>query len=633
MIELPEGTVATAADLDTARLDVILEAADSGYYFYHSALESAAKAAVVAQEYRWAKVLDVLADACSMSLVPGSASEPFQPYVRMANRRSFMPQDYLSADIELIAEVAPLISDKLLAARLYDVAWHCIHPRAPQHASDAIDAYRSITLTEDSWIADGRECWYRAIALARMRRDPRLADIVDSIRQALFRATPAEGFLALWLARALKEHGLAKDSATQIATHLRAIADAVRPADDRWQARDHYGGAAEWYKVANDDLNESAMLVEIARSLYAEAVARSQSEHPSYMAASSFIEDAIQVLRSVPRVLRPQLGVEGWDEQLQIELREVGERAIQEMQTVSSGPIDLSELIQSAEQAVAGKPLQAAIAALATVCSPSRYDYSEDQAKLALRAHPLMASMSANVIGRYGQVVAKRPGFDLADPDAEGNKTAVRAQMVQTQTQVMGLRVKGIILPALEALKKEHRIPLDMLVQIAGQTSFVPPGRERLVALGLHYGFEEEWATAVHLLVPQLENLVRHHIKHNGAVTTVMDKEGVVNEFGLSTLMTLPQVEAFFGADYAFELRALFCDHFGPNLRNELAHGLLGDREAYSAESVYAWWMMLHLVIAAWRYERMGRGREHAPSAEDSERPADPAVQSETSPA
>ena len=63
--------------------------------------------------------------------------------------------------------------------------------------------------------------------------------------------------------------------------------------------------------------------------------------------------------------------------------------------------------------------------------------------------------------------------------------------------------------------------------------------------------------------------------------------------------MCLPEVEKIFGKDLSFEIKALFCDALGPNLRNELAHGLLDDDSFQSIQSIYAWWMGLRLVFNA----------------------------------
>ncbi len=99
------------------------------------------------------------------------------------------------------------------------------------------------------------------------------------------------------------------------------------------------------------------------------------------------------------------------------------------------------------------------------------------------------------------------------------------------------------------------------------------------------------------MLVPQVENMVRTHLKAGGIKTTNLDSEGIENETGLSSLIDKPETERIFGPNVAFELPALFCGPLGPNLRNEIAHGLLDDNHIGSIFSVYAWWFTLKLVL------------------------------------
>lgn len=55
-----------------------------------------------------------------------------------------------------------------------------------------------------------------------------------------------------------------------------------------------------------------------------------------------------------------------------------------------------------------------------------------------------------------------------------------------------------------------------------------------------------------------------------------------------------------FGKDLAFELKSLLCDPFGPNLRNEVAHGLVDENTCHSPYAIYAWWLALRLTINTW---------------------------------
>ena len=61
--------------------------------------------------------------------------------------------------------------------------------------------------------------------------------------------------------------------------------------------------------------------------------------------------------------------------------------------------------------------------------------------------------------------------------------------------------------------------------------------------------------------------------------------------------MELPEAEQIFGKDLTFEIKSIFTEALGYNLRNNVAHGLLNDDESTSIASIYAWWMILRLII------------------------------------
>ena len=141
----------------------------------------------------------------------------------------------------------------------------------------------------------------------------------------------------------------------------------------------------------------------------------------------------------------------------------------------------------------------------------------------------------------------------------------------------------------------------DQLHQLrVGEVPIVPKGRTGLFGKALFAGFDRDFITALHILIPQIEHLVRVHLKQAGAKTTNLDKDGIENENGMSALMELPEAERVFGKDLAFELKTLFCDAFGPNLRNELAHGLLDEDAFHSPYAIYAWWLGLRLIFNTW---------------------------------
>ena len=74
--------------------------------------------------------------------------------------------------------------------------------------------------------------------------------------------------------------------------------------------------------------------------------------------------------------------------------------------------------------------------------------------------------------------------------------------------------------------------------------------------------------------------------------------------------MELQDTKNIFGEDISFEIKALFCDSYGPNLRNELAHGLLDYDTCDSVYSIYAWWFCLRVVFNSYWNTRKHEGKD-----------------------
>src|SRR3989344_1682737 len=209
---------------------------------------------------------------------------------------------------------------------------------------------------------------------------------------------------------------------------------------------------------------------------------------------------------------------------------------------------------------------------------------------------------SSQKLATDGRVVAESPAAsDLSAEDDEVTD-AVWSKMIQDHVLRVRFGVQSAIAPALRQFARERLISTHDLVNIVGQSGAVPSERIGLMAKGLKAGFEGDFIVALHLLVPQIENFVRTHLKLKGAKTLTTEADSLQMEAGLSTLVALPEMDEVFGEDLAFEIRALFCEGFGPKLRNELAHGLLDAHAMQSAESIYAWWVIFRIVYQQYWY-------------------------------
>ncbi|WP_296508440.1 DUF4209 domain-containing protein [Rhodoferax sp.] len=570
-----------------------------GYSAMWQAFSSAARKASEDNRLSHGKALWLLADACSMMLSPKSLNEPFKPFMVMEGRRSVIPDDLSESDIAFYAEIVDAIDDAWLKARIADLVWLKQRPRNVQFALAAIDAYRQIPLDTETWVRGGHECWERAISLARMLRagsGTRLTEMEAAVFDAFNTATKESGFLGLWLADLLDSNGFGRTHSSVIAQKLNTLAVDFEGDGDIHRSREFFDAASRWFDRSGDEAKSAEMTVAVAEGWVKEAIARASSDQPSHMVAASFYEKAIQIYRSIPR---SQRSIHRGDEriaELHRHMNDAGEKSLDELGSVKTPGVDISELVENARKSVAGKSVQDALFSFANIYQGARVDQVRTAAEKILQQSIFRRLAGSTHLSRDGRVIAKQPaaGFDNAPASDD---PALWAQMVHDYQILINIVVHGDIWPAHEVLLQEHRLREDDFIGLASQSPIVPRGRERLFGKALHAGYDRDFTVAMHLLAPQIEHMVRFHLKNAGVKTTNLDIDGIENENGLSTLMGLLETETVFGKDLSFEIKALFCDALGPNLRNELAHGLLDDDSFQSIHAIYAWWMGLRLVF------------------------------------
>lgn len=583
--------------------EVLEQTSREGYSAMWQAFSAAARTAMEEDRKPHGKVLWLLADACSMMLTPSSHNEPFKPIAVFHDRRSVIPDDLTGSDFEFFSAVIDSTDDVWLKARLADLCWLKQTPRLVDDALAAIDAYRTIPLDAETWVRGGRECWERAISLARMLKagaGDRLQQMEAAILVAFDAAICQDGFLGLWLADLMRANGMARACRTDVASRLDSLAREFDGKGDLHRAREYFSAASDWYRISADESKAAAMTALVAEGWVKEAIARTSSSAPSHMVAASFYENAIQTYRTIPGAERAAHRVDERIAELRSHLNNSGEKALGEMGVISTPGVDISEIVENARRAVGGKSPIDALKAFANLHRGARVDELRKNALERIRKFPLQSLFAATVLSRDGRVIAKRPAMSLGGELTDSDEIAIRAEMVRDYGVLVSIVVQGDVWPALETMLLEHRLSESDFVALARQSPIVPKGREGLFGKALFQGYERDFVSALHLLIPQIEHMVRVHLKQAGSKTTNLDKDGIENENGLSTLMDLPEADTVFGKDLAFELKTLFCDAFGPNLRNELAHGLLNADACHSPFAVYAWWLGLRLVFNTW---------------------------------
>lgn len=578
---------------------------DISYSSLWTALSKTARSAMEDSRFAHAKVLWLLADASSMILSPERTSDPFKPFAIFHDRRSAQPEDFSHEDLLFFSQIVELIDDALLKARLADLLWFTVRkPPQFEYALTAIDAYRRVPLTPDSWIRDSRECWARAFVLAQALKTGagnRIEDMQKQVLDTLMSTSTRENFFGAQIARLLRENRLAKSHGLDVAQKLEALAREFDKARNIFGARAYFEEAASWFDWVRNQDKYAEMTAAQAETYAREAAFHAAASGPSNMVANSLYEKAIQIYRVVPGKFRAASRADERIKELRRLQSSAGEQALSEMSVIRSPAINITELVEQARKDVRGKEPIEALKSLADIHPGESADTLRDNVIERMKEFPLQWIFENTTYSRDGRVIARRPAMNLLGTAlSKSDERAIQSAMVSEYGMFLGLTVQSAILPALEVLRQEHRLREADFIELSQHSSIVPVGRARLFGKALHAGYDGDFVFALHLLAPQIEHMVRTHLKQAGSTTTTLDKEGIENENGLSTLMALPETAVVFGKDLAFELQALFCDASGPNLRNQLAHGLLDDDDCRSPPSIYAWWLALKLVFNTW---------------------------------
>jgi len=545
-------------------------------------------------------IMRLLSQACSMMIDAKSINEPFTPIWQdfQAGRRSAIPDDFTEAELAFFESILEHIDEPMLRGRLADILWLCKKPKDPHYARIAIDAYISYPIKTDTWRRDIDKCWERASRLCLQIKDYTKIEAIEEQLYAAFQLDyPESPFMPLWLSQLLDRLSLGKDKLGEIATRLYSIAQELQQRNNFDGARSYLELAAKKFQQGRDEKAWLDSLVLVAECFELEADQRALGASPSQMASNSFYENTIQAYRRIPVKHRAAYDVENKMRTLREKLSKSGEASLREMGLIQTPGIDIKEMVEASQAHVTGKKrVEEALMYFTGLSGVSNYESLRKNAEESIAQHPLSALFGSKHMSADGRVVAKTPSLDLKGKDDQSNQTAVRRQIFQHFSINMQLAVESEILPALRQMLMEHRVTRDLLEALCYHSPLVPPNREKLTATALWFGFEYDFSNAIHLLCPQLEHMVRVKLKEAGAHTSNVDKDGIENENGLSTLLDLPEAVSVFGKDIIFEIKAVFADALGPNLRNEVAHGLLDDNAASSIGSIYAWWMVLRLI-------------------------------------
>lgn len=555
--------------------------------------ENASKTAEADGDITASKVYGLLAAVMQIHFKPNDKAEPYGPMLVANGRRSLIPSDLRGAQSDVFAAVAPRILNPGLRARLADIAW-LNNRKQVAMAQLAISSYslavQDVALGKAELFFDdakatsheGAEMLRRACQIANMTgwKEPEastLKSLLASLGESAFSEHDARGFLNIGELDADYRISDLKE----MAKRAEVLAQSTDLDPDT--ARNLWELAARAHRQSGSEADCNRCLTSAAECY----VRMAEAAGLKGMSASSWLMDAIKALRSIP-------GTKDRRAVLEAKLREAQSSIVDEMGTVST-QIDIRDLVDHARKAVGDLTLAQALFEFASLERSPAPEKLREEAIILSNESPLSSIIPMSLHDDDGKLVAKSPG--LGGSRGDEDECAMRHLIARGEGFRRQIATSGMIEPARRTIMAQHPLEERDLLPLAEFSPFVPPGYEHLFAMGFARFFGGEYISALHILVPQIENSLRYVLKHAAINTSSLQSDMTQENRTLSVMLSKDRaaLERIFGAEIVFEVENLFDFEGGPSLRHQLAHGLLSADACYSHDAIYACWFIFRL--------------------------------------
>ena len=530
----------------------------------------------------------LLAHLCRVALRPGEPNEPFRPMREEPGERTLVPGDMDDDSAAAIRQLGFKLSDGELRARLLDTTWDRL--RDAEAAREAVSSYlvTAGTLFDlERWSAYACRV-ERAVRLGRQLGEKGLVDkVLEEIEK---RVVELDGSDPLYLSCRLMEL-LQEFKRGEPASMREIAAKGARLAEstgDLERARTYHDLVGKWCRRIGDVEGEKEARIALAALLHQQA---EQISAPGQeLVATHWLEKAHEAYRNIPGMREKADGVYA-------QLRESQRLAAKSIGPITTEIPNATEMIKQARDYVAGKSLREALLGLATVVPVTDYEQEFQNARELMEMYPLQGLFGGVTMDHSGRVVARTRATFTADE--QEFELALWERVVRQVDLGYQMNVQTGIVPAMKQLNFEHSLTLEDLVDLVADNPFVAPGHEELFARGFLAGFRWNLAEALSILVPQVENAVRQVLGRAGHEVTKRDKHGLQNFIQMGVMLSerRADLEEILDKDIVHELRVLFVDQNGADLRNQIAHGLMRYEQFFHYRPIYAWWFIFHLTI------------------------------------
>jgi Domain of unknown function (DUF4209) len=335
-------------------------------------------------------------------------------------------------------------------------------------------------------------------------------------------------------------------------TDTRASDEGVYETLDPWAAEAAAERLVQHYRGQGDKPNIERVIRAYGNAF--EHIARQASP----MMAMAWLEPVIERYG--------QEGLKQEAERLQVLAGEKGKNIASDLKTISvRADVKKEDVDNLLEHLVGNGDLNTSLARVADYFIPKADDARNLLERLRTDA-PFLSMIPMKIIGRDGFTTAQ---VGSLDDDLEGR---LHKQLGQT----IGF-YQPFLEYALARLRERYAPTVDHILDFLSESPLFADERDGLLRDGLTAYQQEDFVKAIHVLVPQVEHILRNFLGRLGIPTrkTVRNHPGITDAKNMNDVLADARMREKLTENLWRYLAVVYVDRRGLNLRNDLAHGLV----------------------------------------------------------
>jgi len=344
-----------------------------------------------------------------------------------------------------------------------------------------------------------------------------------------------------------------------------------------WAAENAALPLAEYYNLISKEEDAKRVLLTYGKIVKAAVVLI----QPSAQVAIAWLERLFHIYM--------QYGLKDETDKISIEMRKLGAKADSELKTIEASVTIPTEEIEKFINALIDGDLKTALARITVHYIPKKGEAIKQLDDLSKEA-PIQFLFTRKIQDSSGRIVA------TVGPLKDDFNGHVISQIAQNMS------FSSIFLrDTIKALVSKFNVDAKTITDYLYESPIFEENRRPLIEKGIEEYLNGNYIVALHILIPQIEALIRNLDEKTGGTVFKQSRYDGFNYKILDDMLwdeNIREVFGMLGEDITLYFRVLLVDPRGWNLRNELCHGICTPEtfNATTADRVFHSLLCLSLI-------------------------------------